>query len=113
MGPFERQIEHKVVDVVIPDALSFVLYRKAYAAGFRSSRELLEFDDYRNSKAREKTEIAMYSLLLIYFAWHGILGAMHYGASLLGSAEATASAIKGIEIVRGVKDATGILRGKI
>jgi len=108
-----HHIEQKVVDVVIPDRLSYILFRKAWKGGFRASKVLLKFEEYRTSKARAKTESAMYSLLLIYFAWHGILGALHYGASLLGSAEATTSAIKGVEIVRGVKDATGILRGEL
>lgn len=109
-----HHIEQGVIDVLIPDRLSYVLYRRAWNGGFKASSDLLSYEDYKgSSKARQKTESAMYSILLVYFAWHGLLGAMHYGASLLGSAEASATAIKGLEIARGAKDATGILRGQI
>lgn len=108
-----HHIEARVIDVVIPDRLSYAVYRRAWRVGFKASMDLLPFEEYRKSRAREKAESALYSVLLIWFAWHGIVGAMKYGASLLDSAEATATAIKGIEIARGAKDATGILRGEL
>lgn len=106
-------VEMGTLDVVIPDRLSYAVYRRAWNRGFKATGILLTFDEYRHSKAREKTESVLYSLLLVYFAIHGLLGVLHYGVSLLGSAEASATAVKGVEIARGVGHAGQIVRGEL
>lgn len=108
-----HHLEQRVVDVSIPDTLSYVLYKRVWKAGFKSSRDLLPFGIYRVSKAREKTESALYALLLVYFAYHGLGSCLHHGLSLFSSAEASATVVKGVEIGRGTLDITGILRGEL
>lgn len=95
-------LEHKFVDIAVPDRLSYVVYEKTWKRGFKVSPELLPFDEYRKSKARNTVESTMYRLGLIFFAYHGILGVMHSGLSVLGAAEAGATAIKGVEIKQGL-----------
>lgn len=101
-------LEEKFTDIVVPDRLSYSLYTNTWKRGFKVSTDLLSFDDYRNSKARTTVERTMYRLGLIYFAYHGILGVLHSGLSMLGAAEAGATTVKGIEIKQAL---SSILKG--
>lgn len=104
--------EEGVVDLVIPDRLSYAVYKRTWARGFKVTPDLLDYEAYRaESEARHKVEKTMFSILLVYFAWHGLLGILESGATLLGAAEATATTVKAVEIARGVKNATEIVRG--
>ena len=107
-------IEGGVVDVVIPDRLSYSVYKKTWARGFKVTPNLLGYDEYRHTdEVRHKVEHAMFSILLIYFAWHGFLGILESGATFLGAAEATATTVKAVEIAKGIKDASEIVRGVV
>jgi hypothetical protein len=107
-----HKIEAKGIDVMIPDKLSYVIYKKAWAKGFKTSKTFLEFPDYSANKqhAKQKVEGLIYKLLLIYFAAEGISGILHASSTALATAEGAASTVKAIEIATGVIDAAAILK---
>jgi len=107
-----HKIEAKGIDVMIPDRLSYAIYKKAWAKGFKTSKTFLEFPDYSANKqhAKQKVEGLIYKLLLVYFAAEGISGILHASSTALTAAEGAASTVKAIEIATGVIDAAAILK---
>ena len=110
-------IEEKVVDYIVPDKLSYQIYKALNKRGFHVSKssELLSYDDYvknsDGSDARKKTDGLVYKAMLIYFAINGLVGVLKAGASLLGFVEGGATAVKGVELAKGAADVSKILRG--
>lgn len=100
-----HSLEEKVIDKIVPDVLSYAVYTFLWSKGFRmqsDKKRQLNREEYSNNlgDAKKKIETLMYSALLIFFAWNGIKAALHAGASLLGFAEGTATAVKSLEIGR-------------
>lgn len=96
-------IEEKTIDLIIPDRLSYVVYRAIRKRGFTAQSSVnreLSFDEYSSDfeGVRKKTEKLVYAAFLLFLAWNGITAAVNAGISLLGFAEGTASVIKGVEI---------------
>ena len=110
-------IEEKVIDYIVPDKLSYQIYKALNARGFHVSKstELMSYDDYvknaDGSDARKKTDGLVYKAMLIYFAFNGLIGVLKAGASLLGFVEGGATAVKGIELAKGASDVAKIVRG--
>lgn len=100
-----HKIEMKGIDLLFPNALSFAVYNVLQKRGFEIKTGLKrpltreEYDE-NTGGAREKTEKLMYAALLVFFAWDGLKAALHAGTSLLGVAEGTATAVKGVEIAQ-------------
>lgn len=100
-----HHLEEKMISKIIPDQLSFVVYKLMTAKGLRfqqKEKKPLDFDSYKAGHlgVKNKVEKLIYSVLLIFLAWNGIKAALHAGVSLLGFAEGTASVIKGAEIAQ-------------
>jgi len=108
--------EEKVVDYIIPDRLSYEIYKFLNKKGYHvaSKQELLSFEDFKTNvdktDARKKTEGLVYKAMLIYFAINGLIGVLKAGASLLGFIEGGATAVKGVELARGAEEVTKIIR---
>lgn len=108
-------IEEKVIDYVIPDRLSYQIYKFLNAKGYHvtNNKELLSYEDYKNdadkSNVRKKTDGLVYKTILIYFAINGLIGVLKAGASLLGFVEGGATAIKGIELAHGAEEVAEII----
>jgi len=107
-----HKIEEKGIDIIIPDRLSYVIYKKAWAKGFKTSKTFLEFADYSQNKqhAKQKVESLIYKLLLVYFAAEGISGLLHSTSAALATAEGAASTVKAVEIATGIVDAVSIVK---
>jgi len=108
-------IEEKVSDYIVPDKLSYQIYKFLNKKGYHvtNNKELLSYEDYKsdsdNSNARKKTDGLVYKALLIYFAINGLIGVLKAGASLLGFVEGGATAIKGVELARGAEEVAEII----
>jgi hypothetical protein len=102
--------ESKVIDYIVPDRLSYVVYSFLAKKGFyvTGDKSLLSYEEYsakgEPTKARQKTDELIYKAMLIYFAFQGLAGAVKAGASLLGFIEGTATTVKGIELAKGASD---------
>lgn len=107
-----HKIEAKGIDILIPDRLSYAIYKKAWAKGFKTSKVFLEFQDYSANKqhAKQKVEALMYKLILVYFAVEGISGVLHATSTALATAEGAASTVKAVEIATGIVDAAAIVK---
>lgn len=112
-------LEEKTIDYMIPDKLSYSIYKFLNEKGFHVSKkeDLMSYEEYKSdadkSGARKKTEGLVYKSLLIYFALNGLMGVLHAGASLLGFVEGGATAVKGIELVRGAKEVAKIVGSSV
>lgn len=110
-------VEEKVVDYIVPDALSYQIYKFLNRRGYHvtKNKKLLTFEQYRSdadkSGARKKTDGLVYKVVLIYFAFQGLLGVLKAGASLLGFVEGGATAVKGAELAVGASEVAAIVRG--
>jgi len=109
-------LEEKVVDYVIPDRLSYEIYKFLNKKGYHvsSKQELLSYEDFKidadKTGARKKTEGLVYKALLIYFAINGLISVLKAGASLLGFVEGGATAVKGVELARGAEEVAEIIQ---
>ncbi len=107
-----HQIEKKTVDIVIPDKLSYAVYKKIWKMGFRpketaGSTELLSYEDFTADAhgVRHHVEETVYRLMLTYFFIAGASAVLSAGMSMLTAAEAGATTIKAVEIARAVTTA--------
>lgn len=107
-----HHFEEKTIDLVVPDKLSYFVYGVLWKRGLKLSKHHLEFLDFQLGKehAMQKTQGLIYKAILIYFAWNGLQGMLHAGASLLGFVEGTATTVKGIELARGATEIATIVR---
>ena len=107
-----HHFEEKTIDVVVPDKLSYFVYSVLWKRGLKLSKERLEFDAFKagNEHAKTKAQGLIYKAVLIYFAWNGLQGVLHAGASLLGFVEGTATTVKGIELARGASEVAALIR---
>lgn len=107
-----HKLELKSIDILVPDRLSYVLYKKAWQKGFKTSKTFLQYEDYSANKqhAKQKVEGLVYKMLLIYFAIDGLKGVLHAGSAALQMAEGTATTVKAIEIATGIVDAAAIIK---
>lgn len=109
-------IEEKVIDYIVPDALSYQIYKFLNDKGYHvtNNKKLLTYEQFKSdsdkSGARKKTDGLVYKAMLIYFAINGLVGVLKAGASLLGFVEGGATAIKGIELAHGAEEVAKIVR---
>ena len=113
-------LETKAVDVVVPDRIAYFVYSFLYDRNMKIGEpgkkdegklSLAEFrSDGTGSHAMTVTKGFIYKVLLIYFAWHGIEGAVKAGASLLGFVESAATTVKGVEIASGAGELIALAR---
>lgn len=110
--------EHKTVDFVVPDRLSYALYGQLWKSGFKlktipaeESKKIISFEDYKQDKYESKTHVEsiVYKFLLSYFLINGTIGAINSGISLLGLAEGAASTVKAIEVATAVTTAARVI----
>lgn len=109
-------IEEKVIDYIVPDALSYQIYKFLNNKGYHvtKNKKIITYEQYKDdsdkSGARKKTDGLVYKVLLIYFAVNGLVGVLKAGASLLGFVEGGATAIKGVELAIGAKEVANIVK---
>lgn len=110
-------LEQKTIDYIVPDRLSYQVYKLLNEKGFHVTGEtdLISYEDYKSdadkSGARKKTDDLIYKVLLIVFAINGLVGVLKAGASMLGFVEGTATAVKGIEVGQGASALARIITG--
>lgn len=107
-----HHFEEKVIDIVVPDKLSYFVYSFMWKKGMKLSKHHLEFLDFQLGKegAMKRSQGLIYKAVLIYFAWNGLQGVLHAGASMLGFVEGTATTVKGIELARGATEVASLIR---
>jgi len=107
-----HHFEEKVIDLVVPDKLSYFVYSFLWKKGMRLSKDHLEFMDFQLGKegAMKRAQGLIFKVVLIYFAWSGLQGVLHAGASMLGFVEGTATTVKGIELARGATEVAALVR---
>jgi hypothetical protein len=105
--------EAKVIDYIIPDRLSFIIYQGFWKRGLKASKAPLDFASYQKGAegARKTVETYVYKAFLVYFFLNGLAGVLHAGASLLGAAEATATIVKGVELAGAAAEIAGSVAG--
>jgi hypothetical protein len=105
-----HHFEQNVINTVVPDKLSFAIYKRMHKAGLKTSDKILSYEQYKGSKSSKQINALIYKALLIYFAFNGIAGVLHAGASLLGFVEGAATAVKGVELANGAKELVALAR---
>ena len=104
--------EVKTINKVMPDRLSYVVYKFLHNKGLRFKGEkddhLLNLQEYvkdaDGSNAMHRVNGLIYKAVLIYFAFNGLAGVLHAGASLVGVVEGAATTVKGVELARGAME---------
>lgn len=110
-------LEQKTIDYVVPDLLSYQVYKLLNEKGFHVTGEetLLSYEDYKSDAdkkgARKKTDDLVYKAILIAFAINGLVGVLKAGASMLGFVEGAATAVKGVEVGQGAATVARIVTG--
>lgn len=110
-------LEQKTIDYVVPDALSYQVYKLLNEKGFHVTGEdkLISYEDYKSDAdkngARKKTDDLIYKAILIAFAINGLVGVLKAGASMLGFVEGAATAVKGVEVGQGAATVARIVTG--
>lgn len=106
-----HHFEVSTINAVIPDKLAYGAYKVLHNRGLRFSSEKKEIEAYDEFKADSNKTHAMkqvkgllYKTLLIYFAFNGLAGVLHAGASLVGFVEGAATSVKGIELAHGAME---------
>lgn len=108
--------EQKAVDFAMPFKLAYTVYLGLWKMGIKLTKgdePLNEIEIKANDDgiaAIKKAKDLVYKTLLIYFAFHGIAGALKAGASLLGFVEGAATTIKGVELARGAEEVIKLAR---
>ena len=103
-----HEIEKKTIDIVIPDKLSYTIYKKIFKMGFRPKgaalQQLISFEDFTADKfgIRHHIEETVYKLLLTYFFVLGVGAVLNAGMTMLSAAEAGATTVKAVEIAKAV-----------
>lgn len=111
--------EEKVLDKVVPDKLAYFFYKLGRKAASKfvpfvtpKRKTPFKYEQFvKNDEIRLSVKKAMYKMLLAWLLFHGITGAIKAGMSILGIAEGTASAVKGIEVATGVSELIALSRG--
>lgn len=102
-----HSFEVKAINAVVPNKLSYAAYKGLHKSGLRFSKEsddVLSFDEYVKSSYIKQVNGLLYKALLIYFAFQGLVGVLHAGASLVGFVEGAATTVKGVELARGAAE---------
>lgn len=103
-------INDGVVDALIPDRVSYLLYKKLWKKGYQVTPEVLGYEEYRKSEARDKTESVIYTVFLIYTAWQGLLSILHAGVSMLGAVEGATTVVTGVDFGKTIRKASSVVR---
>ena len=102
-----HHFEQKVIEGVIPDKVAFVVYKGLFEMGIKLTKSKEAYNEIEikaeadGIAAIKKTKNLIYKVLLIYFAWNGLKGVLHAGASLIGFIEGAATTVKGVELAKG------------
>lgn len=107
--------EQKTIDKLMPDKLAYLVYVGLWKRGIRLSKgkevlNELEFKSDEGKLAMKKCKGLIYKILLLYFAFNGITGALKAGVSLLGFVEGAATGVKGVELAAGAAELANVLR---
>lgn len=104
-------VEVGAINAVVPNKLSYAAYKFLHKRGLEfhgEGGETVSFEDYVNdtdhSHAMKKVNGLLYKALLVYFAFSGLSGVLHAGASLIGFVEGAATTVKGVELARGAME---------
>lgn len=104
-----EHLEEKVIDYAIPDKLSYAAYKALFNRGIKVTPNLMPQEGWQHADAaRHQVEQLMYKMMLGFFAFNGLASALKAGVSVLGAAESAATAVKGIEIAKGIQQATAL-----
>ena len=106
-----HHLEETVIDYLVPDKLSYMYYQSKHKIFAKETETAMPFEEYKTSDVRKKVEMRIYKIVLVYFLFHGVHGALEAGASLLGASEAAASTVKAIEIGTEIAELTGVIAG--
>lgn len=111
---FEQDVVNKVSSIM-PDHMAWWIYDFLYRKGhkltdkyYNNEIEMLASTDGKKALLNVKTIV--YKSLLVYFAWDGIKGVLHAGASLLGAVEGVATTVKGVELAPAAAEIASSLR---
>jgi hypothetical protein len=113
-----HHFERDVIDLVIPDKLSYFIY-KHLKTNFKhfstlSKKKMLTLEEFQlnsdHSGAMRKIQTGIFKTVLIAFAMAGFVGALKAGASLLGAVEGGATTVKGVELAQGAKELASLMR---
>jgi hypothetical protein len=113
-----HHFERDVIDLVIPDKLSYFIY-KHLKTNFKhfstlSKKKMLTLEEFQlnsdHSGAMRKVQTGIFKTVLIAFALAGFVGALKAGASLLGAVEGGATTVKGVELAQGAKELASLMR---
>jgi hypothetical protein len=111
-----HHFEQKVITNIIPDKMAFLVYKGLWNMGIKLTKTKEPYNEIEikaekdGVEAIKKAKGLIYKVILIYFAWNGIQGVLHAGASLLGFVEGGATAIKGIELAKGAAEVAKLAR---
>lgn len=112
-----HKFEKKAIDFIVPDILSYKVYKFLFDRGFHIAKEKnpLSLQDFKKGKdgARQKTDELIYKCLLVYFAFSGLTAAFKAGASLIGFIEGAATGVKGVEIAAAGTEIAAIVRAGV
>jgi hypothetical protein len=106
--------EQKTIDFIVPDKLSYAVYKILFNKGIKMSNEMLSFEEFQvnsdKSNAMKKAQGLIYKSLLIYFAVQGIHGVLKAGTSLLAFVEGAATGVKGVELAKGAAEVAQLVK---
>lgn len=102
-----HHVEESVIDYLVPDNLSYLYYKSKHKVFAKSNEPEMTLEEYKTSEVRGKVEMRIYKVVLVYFLFHGVHGALEAGFSMLGAAEGAASTVKAIEIGTGIAELAG------
>jgi hypothetical protein len=100
----------------MPFRLAYAVYLGLWKMGIKLTKgdePLNEIEIKAEEEGKEaiaKAKGLVYKVLLLYFAFQGLAGALKAGASLLGFVEGGATTIKGIELARGAEEVAKLVR---
>lgn len=93
-----HHVEETTIDYMVPDKLSYLYYKSKHKVFAKGNEPEMTFEDYQGSEVRGKVELRIYKVVLVYFLFYGVHGALEAGFSMIGAAEGAASTVKAIEI---------------
>lgn len=111
-----HKFEGDVVDNIVPFSLAYKIYLGLWKMDIKLTKTSEPFNEIeikaekQGQKAIKKAKNLAYKILLIYFAYHGVEGALKAGASLLGFIEGTATTVKGIELATAAQEAIAVVK---
>lgn len=113
-----HHVESRIIDYTVPDRLSYAVYTRAWARGWRVAKYVgrddmykpVSFDAYRaDDDLRGMCDGTLYKMMLLYLAVGGFVHLMDAPLSALFVADATATSVKSVEIGKGMQKAARVV----